>query len=90
VPVDRLVHTRRAVLGAAAGLAAAALTGSCRSRSGSPPNSRRLRVMMNGGIYEEHARRLVVGPFERDTGASIEVVPGSTARVPPNAGELRG
>jgi hypothetical protein len=39
------------------------------------PHTRRLRVMMNGGIYEEHARRLVVGPFERDTGASVEVVP---------------
>jgi len=81
VPVDRPVYTRRALLGAAAGLAAAALTGSCRSRSGSPPDRRLLRVMMNGGIYEEHARRLVVEPFERDTGASVELVPGSAAQI---------
>jgi putative spermidine/putrescine transport system substrate-binding protein len=81
VSVDRPVHTRRWVLCAATGLAAAALTGACRSRSAAPSADRRLRVMMNGGIYEEHARRLVVDPFEGDTGASVEVVPGSAAQI---------
>ena len=41
----------------------------------------RLRVMLNGGIYEELARRLVIAPFERDTGATVEVIPGSAAQI---------
>jgi putative spermidine/putrescine transport system substrate-binding protein len=36
---------------------------------------------MNGGIYEEHARRLVIDPFERETGASVDVVPASAAQM---------
>src|ERR1700752_1924541 len=43
--------------------------------------SARLRVMLNGGVYEEIARRLVVQPFERDTGARVEIVPGSAAEM---------
>jgi len=37
--------------------------------------------MLNGGIYEELARKLVVAPFERDTGATVEIVPGSAAQI---------
>lgn len=37
--------------------------------------------MLNGGIYEELARKLVVAPFERDTGASVEIIPGSAAQI---------
>ena len=37
--------------------------------------------MLNGGIYEELARQLVVDPFERQTGAVVELVPGSAAEI---------
>ena len=37
--------------------------------------------MLNGGIYEELARRLVIEPFERESGASVEVVPASAAQI---------
>jgi putative spermidine/putrescine transport system substrate-binding protein len=37
--------------------------------------------MMNGGIYEELARRLVIDPFERETGASVELIPVSSAQA---------
>jgi putative spermidine/putrescine transport system substrate-binding protein len=37
--------------------------------------------MLNGGIYEELARRLVIDPFERATHASVEVVPASAAQI---------
>jgi putative spermidine/putrescine transport system substrate-binding protein len=37
--------------------------------------------MLNGGIYEELARRLVVQPFQRDTGVSVDIVPGSAAEM---------
>ena len=37
--------------------------------------------MLNGGIYEELARKLVVAPFERDTGATVEIVPASAAQI---------
>lgn len=37
--------------------------------------------MLNGGIYEELARRLVVQPFERDTGGNVDIVPGSAAEM---------
>lgn len=37
--------------------------------------------MLNGGIYEELARKLVIAPFERDTGATVEVIPGSAAQI---------
>jgi ABC-type Fe3+ transport system substrate-binding protein len=66
-------------MAAAAGGAASTLAACARGSSG--PGARRLRVMMNGGIYEEHARRLVVDPFERDTGATVEVVPASAAQA---------
>src|SRR5262245_29733587 len=61
-----------------AGAATAALAVRCASSDSSPP---RLRVMLNGGIYEELARRLVVQPFERDTGIGVEIVPGSAAEI---------
>ncbi len=37
--------------------------------------------MLNGGIYEELARKLVITPFERDTGATVEVIPASAAQI---------
>lgn len=37
--------------------------------------------MLNGGIYEELARRLVVDPFEKETGARVDVVPASSAQI---------
>jgi putative spermidine/putrescine transport system substrate-binding protein len=37
--------------------------------------------MLNGGIYEELARKLVIAPFERDTGVKVEVIPGSAAQI---------
>ncbi len=37
--------------------------------------------MLNGGIYEELARRLVIDPFEKEIGASVEVVPASAAQI---------
>jgi putative spermidine/putrescine transport system substrate-binding protein len=37
--------------------------------------------MLNGGIYEELARRLVIEPFEQATGASVEVIPASAAQI---------
>lgn len=37
--------------------------------------------MLNGGIYEELARRLVIEPFERATRATVEVVPASAAQI---------
>jgi putative spermidine/putrescine transport system substrate-binding protein len=63
----------------AGGAAAAAAAGS-RCASGDR-SAGRLRVMLNGGIYEELARRLVVQPFERDTGGSVDIVPGSAAEM---------
>jgi putative spermidine/putrescine transport system substrate-binding protein len=63
-------------------LAAAAAAGvASRCAAGPDSTSRRLRVMLNGGIYEELARRLVIDPFERATGASVEVVPASAAQI---------
>ncbi len=37
--------------------------------------------MLNGGIYEELARRLVIDPFERATNTPVEVVPASAAQI---------
>jgi putative spermidine/putrescine transport system substrate-binding protein len=37
--------------------------------------------MLNGGIYEELARRLVVQPFERETGIGVDIVPGSASEM---------
>ena len=37
----------------------------------------RLNVMMNGGDYEKLARKLVVVPFERKYGVTVNITPGS-------------
>lgn len=71
------VLSRRDFLAAATG--AATLTG-CRSTDNAAGPAR-LRVMLNGGIYEELARKLVIAPFERETGASVEVIPASAAQI---------
>lgn len=73
--------SRRRFLGAAGGAAVSALAGACGPATRSSAGARRLRVMLNGGIYEELARRLVIAPFERETGAAVEVVPGSAAQI---------
>jgi putative spermidine/putrescine transport system substrate-binding protein len=64
-----------------AGLAVPALAGGCRSGGAGSASARRLRVMLNGGIYEDLARRLVIAPFEKETGASVEIVPASSAQI---------
>jgi putative spermidine/putrescine transport system substrate-binding protein len=81
--VGKLTLTRRRFL-AATGATLAAVGGSrCSSGSNSSSGSgaARLRVMLNGGIYEELARKLVIAPFERDTGAAVEVIPASAAQI---------
>ena len=60
--------------------AAAAVAGACGPRPATS-EAAHLRVMLNGGIYEELARRLVIEPFERDTKARVEVVPASAAQI---------
>jgi len=50
-------------------------------RGDGPDGARTLRIMINGGLYEEVARRIVIGPFERETGARVEVVPASAAEM---------
>jgi putative spermidine/putrescine transport system substrate-binding protein len=67
-------------LKAASAFSLAAVTAACGS-GGGPPRARRMRVMLNGGIYEELARRLVIDPFEKDTGAQVEIVPASSAQI---------
>jgi putative spermidine/putrescine transport system substrate-binding protein len=73
--VGELITRRRFLL--AAGTAAAAACGS----PSSTPEPARLRVMLNGGIYEELARRLVIEPFERETGTRVDVIPASAAQI---------
>jgi putative spermidine/putrescine transport system substrate-binding protein len=58
-------------------MAAAALAARCAGSDSRP----RLRVMLNGGIYEELARKLVVQPFQQETGATVEIIPGSAAEI---------
>jgi putative spermidine/putrescine transport system substrate-binding protein len=73
---ERRVLTRRRFL--EHGVAAATVfAGGCAAREAGA----RLRVMLNGGVYEELARRLVVRPFERDTGVTVDIVPGSAAEM---------
>jgi ABC-type Fe3+ transport system substrate-binding protein len=72
---------RRTFLEIASSAAVAAVVGACRSSSKRPSEAARLRVMLNGGIYEELARRLVIDPFERETGARVDVVPASAAQI---------
>jgi hypothetical protein len=55
---------RRTFLEITAGTAAAAVAGACRTSSQSDRASARLRAMLNGAIYEELARRLVIEPFD--------------------------
>jgi len=72
---------RRRFLEAAGGLVASAAVAGCGPGGSRPAMPRRLRVMLNGGIYEELARKLVIAPFERETGATVEVVPASAAQM---------
>lgn len=37
--------------------------------------------MMNGGLYEDMARRYVVEPFESETGVRVNIVPGTAAQI---------
>jgi putative spermidine/putrescine transport system substrate-binding protein len=68
---------RRTFLAGGLGAVAAVASG-C---AASDPARARLRVMLNGGIYEELARRLVIEPFTRATGVQVDVVPGSAAEI---------
>lgn len=76
-----MARGRRAFLRSAAAAAASLVAAGCGTGGGGPAGARRLRVMLNGGIYEELARRLVIDPFERETGARVEVVPASSAQI---------
>lgn len=40
-----------------------------------------LNIMMNGGDYENLARKLVVGPFEKKYNAQVNITPGSGAQM---------
>ena len=40
-----------------------------------------LNIMMNGGDYEQLVRKLVVVPFEKKTGATVSITPGSGAQI---------
>ena len=40
-----------------------------------------INIMLNGGEYEEVARKLVIGPFEKKYGASVSVTPGSSSQM---------
>jgi ABC-type Fe3+ transport system substrate-binding protein len=71
---------RRSFLQITGSAAVAAALGACRRSSGNSDGAR-LRVMLNGGIYEELARRLVIDPFEKETGARVDVVPASAAQI---------
>jgi len=72
---------RRTFLEITAGAAVTAVAGACRSSSQSDRDAARLRVMLNGGIYEELARRLVIEPFEKESGVRVDVVPASAAQI---------
>jgi len=66
--------------GARTAVLASGLPWAC-TRADRPAGTRSLRIMINGGFYEEVARRVVIEPFERDTGARVEVVPASAAQM---------
>src|SRR5262245_18023096 len=72
---------RRTFLEITSGAAVAAVAGACRRSPGPSDGAARLRVMLNGGIYEELARRLVIDPIEKETGARVDVVPASAAQI---------
>jgi putative spermidine/putrescine transport system substrate-binding protein len=72
---------RRTFLELTGSVAVAAAVGACRGSSRPQSEAARLRVMLNGGIYEELARRLVIDPFEKETGARVDVVPASAAQI---------
>jgi putative spermidine/putrescine transport system substrate-binding protein len=73
--------SRRAFLKTSAGAAASGWLGAC-SRGGDRDGSEdRLNVMMNGGFYEELARRHVVEPFESEFGVRVNVIPGTAAQI---------
>ena len=77
-----MILTRRAFLRAGAGAVAGmpGLLAAC-GRGGSGSGAPRLRVMMNGGYYEELARRHVIGPFQEEHGVRVEVVPATAAQI---------
>ncbi|MFV1989098.1 MAG: hypothetical protein ACC682_17640, partial [Gemmatimonadota bacterium] len=74
--------SRRAFLRTSAGAAAGASgwLGACSPGDRGDP-ARRLTVMMNGGLYEELARRYVVDPFESEFDARVSLVPGTAAQI---------
>ncbi len=74
--------SRRAFLKTSAGAAATASgwLGACSASNRDGPE-RRLNVMMNGGLYEELARRYVVEPFESESGTRVNLVPGTAAQI---------
>ena len=71
--------SRRAFIKTSVGAAAAASgwVGACSLGN----KERRLNVMMNGGFYEELARRYVVEPFESEFGVRINLIPSTAAQT---------
>lgn len=72
--------SRRSFIKTSAGAAASAWLGAC-SASHESGAAKRLTVMMNGGLYEELARRHVVEPFESEAGVRVNIVPGTAAQI---------
>jgi putative spermidine/putrescine transport system substrate-binding protein len=72
--------SRRSFLRTSAGVAASGLLGGC-SAGGRDASRPRLNVMMNGGFYEELARRHIIEPFEAEYGVRVNVIPGTAAQI---------
>lgn len=49
--------------------------------TGQPAGPKTLKVMMNGGAYETLSRKLVVEPFEKKYGVSVEITPGNSSEM---------
>ena len=76
---------RRSFLKGAMGLAALGALGvsplGCTTGVGQSSGPKTLKVMLNGGMYETVARKLVVEPFEKKYGVSVEITPGTSAEM---------
>jgi putative spermidine/putrescine transport system substrate-binding protein len=57
--------------------ALAACGGSPSSAGGAQPKS--INIMMNGGLYQETATRIVLDPFSKSHGVTINVIPSNSA-----------
>ncbi|MCL5959254.1 MAG: ABC transporter substrate-binding protein [Chloroflexi bacterium] len=79
-------HSRRSFLKGALGAAALGALGAsplaCTiGGTAQPSGPKTLRIMLNGGQYENVARKLVVEPFEKKYGVTVEITPGTSAEM---------